>query len=317
MSVSQGNLTLEHVTLTENVAQGGSGGGVYVSLGNLTVTNSRVEDNESSRDGGGLSLDIGDLILRDSFIMRNRALTPNSSQGGGVYARNATINNTHFVANFAATNIGGGLYIDNGQLDLRSSTFTHNLIGIGKDGGGLYFIPALLTVNTLVNNVWLGNGAFGANGAAIYIASTQGAEVNVLHNTIADDAWQDGTSGVFCQCATPSDIVNLRNNIIINHGTAVAQAGNGTVTTQANLYFNNTRNEAGVTSSSGHVTANPCFADFTNGDLHLQASSQAIDKGVAVGVTIDLDGAPRPQPQSRRELLALPAAGGEVSQSQN
>lgn len=45
----------------------------------------------------------------------------------------------------------------------------------------------------------------------------------------------------------------------------------------------------------GSIKANPLFVDPSNYDFHLQSYSPAIDAGIDVGLTADLDGYPRPQ----------------------
>ena len=292
INVNEGNLILNEVYLTENIALGRGGGVFFGGPGNLNVTNSRLEKNEAE-SGGGIYFSLGNLILKDSLIIANIA----QSQGGGIRASKAIVDigNTHFAENISR-NLGGGMFVG-GQLNVQSSTFTHNAVKIQSLGGGLFFVPSPLTVNSLVNNVWFGNGARDANGMAIYIHSSQGAEVNLSHNTMADKFREDATSAVYCDCVTASDTINLRNNIIINHGVGVLNDGNGAITTQANLYFNNNTNEQNVTNSSDHLTANPFFRDFSSGDLHLQATSPAIDQGVDLGLTVDRDGNVRPQGQ--------------------
>ncbi|MCG8347220.1 MAG: PKD domain-containing protein [Chloroflexales bacterium] len=281
---SSGDLTLRNATVIGNQAL--DGGGVYLDAGTLTVSDSRIEQNKGNRGAGLFSP--GALVLRDSFIIGNTAIG-DDRYGGGVFARNATISTTRFEGNRARQ--GGGLYIWGGRLDLQASTLVRNEASYG---GGLYFYPSTLTINNLVNNVWVGNRG-SIEGTALYVRNEQGAEMNLRHNTIADSARTSVYEGVYLRSVTSSDVFNLLNNIIVNHGTGVFHAGNGVVTTDTNLYFNNFKDEEGVASSSNHIIANPRFVDMPNGDLHLTEDSPAIDQGLDVGVTADRDGMPRPQ----------------------
>ncbi len=63
-----------------------------------------------------------------------------------------------------------------------------------------------------------------------------------------------------------------------------------------NLYFNNTRDNVGLTSDTNAITGrDPLFLAPAGGNFHLRAGSPAIDAAVPLtAVTVDFDGHPRP-----------------------
>ena len=72
--------------------------------------------------------------------------------------------------------------------------------------------------------------------------------------------------------------------------------GGGTAYENYNLFYVNGTNHVGSTGGTNDVVSgDPRFVDPSGDDYHLGAGSAAIDVGVDVGVTSDLDGDPRPR----------------------
>jgi hypothetical protein len=98
------------------------------------------------------------------------------------------------------------------------------------------------------------------------------------------------SEGVVCHSGCSGDILTLRNNVI----QAVSKVG------YADADFNESNNlfYGGLAQFSlglGSLVANPRFSDPSAGDLHLKATSPAIDAGVDVGLSRDFDGRSVPQ----------------------
>ncbi len=49
-----------------------------------------------------------------------------------------------------------------------------------------------------------------------------------------------------------------------------------------------------ITGGGNSLTGNPAFVNPASDDYHLGTGSAAIDNGVSVGITTDIDGDPRP-----------------------
>ncbi len=61
------------------------------------------------------------------------------------------------------------------------------------------------------------------------------------------------------------------------------------------MFFGNTISRAGTIAGGAHdVLGDPMFVDPAHDNYHLKAGSPAIDRGVAAGVSFDIDGDPRP-----------------------
>lgn len=122
------------VTLTDLTLQNGSsvnGGGVRMDNGWLTLERVTIQDNVATGRGGGVFMGRYAFTLRESLIQRNSA-----AQGGGLYATyNGSTYETDFIDNSAASE-GGGLYLAGGDrtsltnIDLRGNSATL--------GGGIY-----------------------------------------------------------------------------------------------------------------------------------------------------------------------------------
>ena len=150
-----GTLTLDGVTVDNNTATQGPGGGIASgSRGNLTIINSTISDNRasstSSGQGGGVFFlaqgpGAEQLTINNSTISGNRAGRAAGDAGGGVHASAfggaTTIQRTHFVNNRAAdtlrapTGTGGAIAHLNGTLNVSFSRFVDN---VATSGSGIF-----------------------------------------------------------------------------------------------------------------------------------------------------------------------------------
>jgi hypothetical protein len=177
-------LHLYGVTVSNGQVGAGGGGGIRNSLsGTLKLTNSMVNGNSATSDGGGISnlgwvtlinssvsgnaarsaggiLNHGDLTLIGSTISDNQA----GGYGGGIYndGRTVTLSGST-VSDNTALQYGGGIYNQYGALTLTNSTVSGNE-ATTLSGGGVYnkFRSATL-VNTTVSD----NSA-GTEGGGVY-----------------------------------------------------------------------------------------------------------------------------------------------------
>lgn len=162
-----GTLTLNGVTVDNNTATQGPGGGIASGArGNLTISNSTISNNTasstSSGEGGGVYFLVqgpNQLTITNSTISGNRAGRTGANVGGGVYATGgtATIERTHFVNNRAAdtlrapTGQGGAIAHINGTLNVSFSRFVNN---VATSGSGIFQSAGGGT--TTANDNWWG-----------------------------------------------------------------------------------------------------------------------------------------------------------------
>lgn len=207
---------------------------------------------------------------------------------------------------------GGGIYIDawthlTGNIDIYDNYSSNNGNGItlGSEQGGT--TENVRVYNNIIYNV-------GAVGIGIPTRSTAGIRRNIeiYNNTIYKARWNGG-AGIYVTETKISNIV-IRNNLVyFNNTNGEIAAGTSNVlpnvSADHNIVFGPkscsleypncveiSNNPGGYANIFGNTTSDPRFINLTTPDLHLQASSPAIDKGVPVGYVIDdYSGTSRPQ----------------------
>ncbi|MCG8450965.1 MAG: LamG domain-containing protein, partial [Pirellulales bacterium] len=113
----------------------GDGGGIY-SLENLSLQYVSVVDNAATDDGGGIFHENAPLVIENSTIASNHA----DADGGGLYSDTSMnapetghVSQATFSGN-AAGDEGGGIFNNDGLLEIKHSTITLN---DAKFGGGV------------------------------------------------------------------------------------------------------------------------------------------------------------------------------------
>ena len=216
-----GNVTLDNVVLTNNVARGGNGailsnghnaqgGGIYSTGGSLSISGSTLTNNQAiggngtSYEGGGggagqgasLYATAGLLSISGSTLVNNQATGGNGGggrygghggapggfgQGAGVYATGVSLS------------ISGGTFANNQATGGKGGdgTLIDDFAGPGAPGGagqgaGLYATGGSLTISgsTFANNQATG-GNGGAGGPGGVGGEGQGAGLNVSGATIS------------------------------------------------------------------------------------------------------------------------------------
>jgi len=108
------------LVLTEVQVDSSSGFGVFASVCKLTIERARLLDN----DGGGLSTNLGEIVIRNSFIAKNGDLS--SGAGGAIITTPANLIFEHntVAENSAAGNVAAGVQCSSGM----PRTLTGNII---------------------------------------------------------------------------------------------------------------------------------------------------------------------------------------------
>ena len=158
MTSNNGNINTATTTFL------GDGGGIFQSVGDLTVTNSQFTGNVASVDGGGLAFFGTTLAVSDVTFNANKA----TSGAGGALALSptgtvaadtgSTITNSTIAGNSAVTNGGGIVDVGPGDLALLYDTINANTAG--NEGGGVAFMPNTGTpILSFENTIVAGNVA--------------------------------------------------------------------------------------------------------------------------------------------------------------
>jgi hypothetical protein len=216
-----GNITLDHVVLTNNVARGGdvavlstpghngSGGGIYSIGGALTIAGATIANNQvfggqggdhnglqgagrgGSGGGGGLYATGGSLDISNSRIANNQ--TTGGRGGDGSFSNSVSRNGGD-----GGTPQGGGLYVNGSSLTIATSTIGSNQETGGSgglygndclaQGGGLYnggtltVTGSTLSANTATNS-----------GGGIYNSGT----LTVSDSTLSGNAANGNGGGIY------------------------------------------------------------------------------------------------------------------------
>jgi hypothetical protein len=290
---------------------GGSGGGIHISGGTVSLRENQVLDNVGHvsylGSGGGIYLDIvsGAEVLTNTIRGNKAATSMWSSFGGGlllgsssaVYVAGNRIED-NWTNPTGGTGFGAGVLVWHSDAHLARNTIISNSMGTMATpfGKGVYIESS--TPVTLSNNLIACNAA-GVYGAGVYVGRyiSPASQALLVNNTIADN----GGSGVVAQWYA---VVTMTNNLIVTHtvGLTNTHPASSTVSADTNLFWNTNDPITGTNA----ILEDPLLT----ADYHLGSGSPAIDAGLTIPwLTVDLEGTPRPQ-GSGYDIGAFEARGG-------
>jgi hypothetical protein len=179
-----GNLTLDHVTVSQSVANL-DGGGIYNSAGGTTTINNSLLTNNTctanvSSAGGAVASDSGTVTINTTTVSKNTSVL-----GGGL-ATLATatmiLNRDTISGNTAqSSGFGGGVFSGGTSLQITNCTIADN-ISLGPGGGIRVNAGTFTSVNnTIAHNADLSNML---NASAGGISLAFGAPAATVTNTV-------------------------------------------------------------------------------------------------------------------------------------
>jgi hypothetical protein len=298
--VEGGTLLVEASTFRRNWGFGTSssyGGGIAISHTlTTTVAGCQFEDNDTWFGCGVDVVGAGRSQTRftltgSTFVNNGRGYSGNPCSGG--YAVAIEVSNAH--ARIEGNTIRGSYGSnDYGAVAVFASdlTLTGNLIIDNNSGrtAALY----LHSVNpfAVTNNVIAANRMSSAGSPAVRVIGGSG---QFVHNTIACN---EGGPGLLIDSGAT---VWLTDTIIVSHTLGISVSAGSTVTMEGTLWgsgpWANGTDQAGggaITTGAVNVRGDPAFVDPAGRDYHIGSFSAAIDAGVNAGVSVDMDGDPRP-----------------------
>ena len=300
-----GNLIENNVASAALYPQVGAGGGLAtqsnhpgVFIHHNTIRNNVAASNGWGEAGGYFSRSDEALIFENNTIENNSGAFNHTAFGGGAYLESSAVALRHNTLQNNAASIvdghGGGAFVYFSTTTLNANTIISNTsavstsaTGIGSGGGLTLYASNGITVSNNIIAENRGAKAGSSEGDGVWIRSFDAANTVhgiLLHNTIADN----GSEGVWIgKYATAA----LTNNIISGHTMAITNTtpASATLTADHTLFWNDT---AVPISGTNALFGDPLFAG--NGDYHLLLGSAAIDAGINIGITSDIDGDPRP-----------------------
>ncbi|MBT6835096.1 MAG: hypothetical protein HOA61_03550, partial [Bacteroidetes bacterium] len=162
-------------TIHNNIANNGSGGGVFHYGENPIIYNNTITHNIASTYGGGIYITQGGYL--DVLISNNKILYNSSDNGGGICCHNTKcIMSNNLISNNNAQ-YGGGISYRYGQLFKIQNNIINN--NKAKNGGGISLNTPNLGERTIINNTIANN--YAENGGGIHFSNS---EYIVIINTI-------------------------------------------------------------------------------------------------------------------------------------
>ena len=170
------------------------GGGVYVYIGQATLSGGRIISNTAREYGGGLYIDSSSAILSGGQILSNTA----GDRGGGVYLNtsNAAFTQTsgliayNVVTDTDLEDGGGGIFVSSGQVTLAGGQVLGNQ---ASRGGGVHIRLGQVTMQEgqiIGNEARYGGGVY--TGLVGWSAVIEGGQI--ISNTA-----KNGGGGLFVE----------------------------------------------------------------------------------------------------------------------
>ena len=246
----------------------------------------------------------------------NGATASNYDKGGGILiltSGSPTVRNCKFIGN-RCTFGGGAGYIFGANGTFQSCEFTDN---VGGSFGGAFDTNG--TTVTWESCIFTNNSASRAGAIESYGSS----QTKITNCVFRLNKATSTKSGGAMRAGTPSTVTSRDSTFVGNTTTATTGAGfynTSGSSTLANCIFWGNTGSGGVTANNqitaaggtntvsyslvqggatgtGNVNVDPLFVNLATGDLHLQATSPAIDAGsnslIPAGITVDRDGLTR------------------------
>ena len=224
---------------TGTLNAGALSGGAIFNRGDLTVTNSIIENNEAEFGGAIFNFVGAKLTLDNSVVQTNEATAASGNTfGGAIFNRFGAevnvINGSHIVQNEA--NNGGAIY--NGVLNISGGSQLASNKAV-FDGGALFNDEGDITIDAseIVGNTAKVNGGG--------IQNFNGKLVIQNNSEIGDNKAEQG-GGVLNQAPATMTVIDsaITNNDADDLGGGIFNGG-GTVTLQSSTVFENDAGETG------------------------------------------------------------------------
>lgn len=300
-----GSLHLDGVRLEGNVAEGpGASGGAVLNTGRLLVESSVLTGNSATRAGGAIEANAGTTTVSRSTLSNNTT-GPTPGNGGALHLTGAgvvEVDRSDIVGNIAsaeggglwnsgsgtmrvtrsdiednrasgdeATNGGGGLFNDGGQLTVERSSIVGNLAdGAAGSGGGILNDQGDLVVSRTSIRHNASNRAGG--GIESNIGTTQIIQSRLLDNATGAAPGNGGAFHITGAGEATVDRSSIERNTAASEGGGLWN-GSGTMVVTRSVLLDNVAGGDGADNGGG--------AMFNNGGV-LQ-----IDRSWALGNVAD------------------------------
>ncbi|GAB4444768.1 MAG: hypothetical protein Kow0031_27200 [Anaerolineae bacterium] len=283
-------LTLNNVSLIENIG-GFGGGGAVTAVGPVTVTNSLIAGNGTTvGDGGGIIVkDGGSLTVLDSEFSDNSA----ERHGGAIAietgALGVNITNSIFDGNSAFGN-GGAIHQLGGTMTISASAVSNNTAA--EHGGGIKALGIL----TLTDSAIDGNNASRGGGGLDNEGSLTVSGVTFRNNSAGKSGGNKGTGGGFQSNAGNTRIENSTFNG--NRASGTSDDGGGAIMVYGGTVLLDSVTIAGNSSAtkgggiavySGVTTQDAPAPQLTMGNTIVSDNSASVSGPDLSGIVTSVD----------------------------
>lgn len=303
---SKTNLTMKHVSITDNKAQ--FGGGMRTFRAHLQIDSSQIANNTADYYGGGIYADGDSLRIQYSNIDSNKATT---YQGGGFFVENAfvaikggtikgnsaktdaggilfrysthgTVENVEISKNIS-NRYGGGIYLSGNSDPAKQFKFTKVVFSEneGFSGGGMH----LNSTSPVLDDVTFAGNTTKDAGAGLMVSA--GAYPNLSNSLFKKNKAASG-GGMFSQNGAGATLNNVSflENEAANYGGGIYCGGTGDFN-KLNLKGNKAKNGGGIYLAG---TANLTNALITGNYVSEKGGGIYIDRSAPVLTNITLAG---------------------------
>lgn len=296
---NEGDLTINHCTITKNTVQADSayGGGIS-NLGNLTINKSSITKNNTSgwiQSGDGI-YNAGILTIRNSIISKNNAKGPAiAADGGGIYSYSwdnnvkTTLIDSKVNGNTitAADSFGGGIFSggSNTTLTLIRSRVTGNstLAGECAVGGGIYSEGYLTIKRSKVTGNSVEGGMEAVGGGIECFHNTTIERSRITGNSVNSDSWYAIGGGISSSDNLTLSYSQVNRNTV--NGSTSAEGGGidcrGNTTIKHSQITGNTVNAYWYEAAGSGI--------YSHGDLTILSSKIIGNVANITGNTADAD----------------------------
>jgi CSLREA domain-containing protein len=233
-------ITIDDSVIARNSAgstQSAPGGGININGPSVPlITDSLIEDNDSTRSGGGIALlNLAGLTLRRSVVSGNEVSDPTAdgASGGGIQASGGSAKliedslisgNSTTASDPGLTNRGAGLFVSGsaGFTAKRTTIADNFLVSGAQQGGGAYAFFS--STPNFTNVTFSGNQALGTGGDGGGIFADTSVTLNLSNATFSGNDAADLGDGIFESTGTTT----LRSTIVADGcNQAVTDVGGG------------------------------------------------------------------------------------------
>jgi hypothetical protein len=263
-----------------------NGGAISLFESNLTLDESVISNNSAIFEGGGIHAEDSDLIIRNSSIIQNETfdlmIIPRKFGGGGIKALNSNLDliNSKVNQNMSG-DIGGGIFYDG---SINNSFSIQSQYGVLSNE----CMPSSLGFNQYCSEISNNTAVFGAGLEIRGATNEQGITLSgvALNGNIASESFSSVNGvAIDIELSNPLDTEVTMENLILVENEGFSDLNKSTIFTSGNLIVNL------LSSTIANNTVRPFRAGFDNSTVVVQNSIlQQNDSGPLVPASVSFIG---------------------------